>query len=146
MDLQARSVQKKTNSIQEIYDAKKRINLNDASMFYLFSGEDPIMFGKASQEAKWKRAMKEEINVINKNNTWDLKQEPRAWNSRIDGYLTQNDFVRCPYKHVLYVKKNLQDNVMFICLYINGLIFTGDDSIMFEEFKYVMVKEFKTID
>lgn len=35
---------------------------------------------------------------------------------------------------------------MFICLYINGLIFTGDDSIMFEEFKYVMVKEFKTID
>lgn len=65
---------------------------------------------------------------------YELKQEPRAWNSRIDGYLTQNDFVRCPYKHVLYVKKNLQDNVMFICLYIDGLIFTGDDSIMFEQF------------
>jgi hypothetical protein len=24
-------------------------------MFYLFSGEDPIMFEKASQEAKWKK-------------------------------------------------------------------------------------------
>jgi hypothetical protein len=33
------------------------------------------------------------------------------------------------------VKKNSQGSVMFTYLYMNDLIFTGDDSVMIEEFK-----------
>jgi hypothetical protein len=35
----------------------------------------------------------------------------------------------------IYVKKNSQGSVMFTYLYKNDLIFTGDDSVMIEEFK-----------
>jgi hypothetical protein len=38
----------------------------------LFSGNDPITFEEAYQKDKWKKAMKEEINSIIKNNTWEL--------------------------------------------------------------------------
>ena len=56
-----------------------------------------------------------------------LKQTPRAWNSKIDGYL---GFTRCLYEHALYVKKSLQGRVMFVCLYVDDILFTGDDPIM----------------
>lgn len=55
--------------MQEIYDVTQKINLNNASILYLFTGDDSITFEKASQEAKWK---KKEISAINKNSTWDL--------------------------------------------------------------------------
>jgi len=53
-----------------------------------------------------------------------LKQASRTWNSRIDGYLSQKGFTRCPYQHALYVKKSLQGRVMFVCLYVDDILFT----------------------
>ncbi|KAE8681376.1 hypothetical protein F3Y22_tig00111330pilonHSYRG00435 [Hibiscus syriacus] len=41
---------------------------------------------------------------------YGLKQEPRAWNSRIDKYFQENDFNKCPYEHALYIK--IKDDVM----------------------------------
>jgi len=61
-----------TKSIQEIYDVTEIINFNDVNIFWLFSGNDPITFEEAYQKDKWKKAMKEEINSIIKNNTWEL--------------------------------------------------------------------------
>ena len=75
------STTRKTKSIQEIYDATERINLNDVNMLYLFSGNDPITFEEAYQEDKWKKAMKEEINSIIKNNKWDLTTLPEGHNT-----------------------------------------------------------------
>ena len=60
---------------------------------------------------------------------YGLKQAPRAWNSRIDGYLSQKGFIRCPYEYALYVKKSLQGRVMFVCLYIDDILFTGNDPV-----------------
>jgi hypothetical protein len=255
---------RKTKSIQEIYDATERMNLDDVNMLCLFSGNDPITFEEAYQEDKWKKAMKEEINSIQKNNTWELttlpeghnaigvkwifktkknaegeiekhkarlvakgykqqygvdyedvfapvarietvrlvislaaqkqwkifqmdvksaflngnleeevyveqpagfvvkgeeekvcrlkkalyglKQAPRAWNSRIDGYLSQKGFTKCPYEHALYVKKNLHGRIMFVCLYVDDILFTGDDPTMIQDFKQSMVKEFEMTD
>ena len=53
-----------------------------------------------------------------------LKQASRTWNSRIDGYLSQKGFTRCPYQHALYVKKSLQGRVMIVCLYVDDILFT----------------------
>lgn len=58
---------------------------------------------------------KEEKVCRLKKSLYRLKEVPRAWNSIIDGYLTENEFVRCPYEHSLYVKINLQGKVMFVC-------------------------------
>jgi len=44
------------------------------------------------------------------------------------------------------MKNNLQGNVMFFYLYVDDLIFTGDDFIIIQEFKQSMVKEFEMID
>lgn len=89
---------------------------------------------------------KEEKVYRLKKSLYRLKEAPRAWNSIIDGYLTKNEFVRCPYEHSLYVKINLQGKVMFVYLYIDDLSFTRDDFIMIQDFKQSMVKEFEMID
>jgi hypothetical protein len=72
---------RKTKSIQEIYYVTERINLDDVNMFCLFSGNDPITFEEAYQEDRWKKAMKEEINSIIKNNTWELTTLPEGHNA-----------------------------------------------------------------
>jgi len=75
------STTRKTKSIQEIYYVTERINLDDVNMFCLFSGNDPITFEEAYQEDRWKKAMKEEINSIIKNNTWELTTLPEGHNA-----------------------------------------------------------------
>ena len=46
---------------------------------------------------------------------YGLKQAPRVWNSRIDKYLEENSYRKCPYEHAFYIKTKGQD-VMIICL------------------------------
>ena len=76
---------------------------------------------------------------------YGLKQAPRAWNSRIDKYFQENGFIKCPYEHALYFKIKDGD-VLIICLYVDDLIFTGNNLSMFEDFKKAMVKEFEMTD
>jgi len=75
------STTRKIKSIQEIYDVTERINLDDVNMLCLFSGNDPITFEEAYQEDRWKKAMKEEISSIIKNNTWELTTLPEGHNA-----------------------------------------------------------------
>ncbi|KAL9272083.1 Retrovirus-related Pol polyprotein from transposon TNT 1-94-like protein, partial [Drosera capensis] len=73
---------------------------------------------------------------------YGLKQAPRAWNSRIDKYFQENDFKKCPYEHALYVKVNEKGDMLLVCLYVDDLIFTGNNPSMFEDFKKAMAREF----
>lgn len=69
--------------------------------------EQPIGFVKNGHEdkvLKLKRAL------------YGLKQAPRAWISRIDNYFRQTGFIKCPYEHALYSKKDNGSNIIFICL------------------------------
>lgn len=36
---------------------------------------------------------------------YGLMQAPRAWSSRIDKYFQENNFIKCPHQHALYVKE-----------------------------------------
>jgi Reverse transcriptase (RNA-dependent DNA polymerase) len=76
---------------------------------------------------------------------YGLKQAPRAWNMRIDGYFKENDFKQCPYKHAIYVKSR-RGETLIVALYVDDLIFMGNNSIMMEEFKRAMMKEFEMTD
>ena len=63
------------------------------------------------------QGMEEKVLRLNKA-LYGLKQAPRAWYSRIDAYLTNQGFQKCPYEHTLYVKnRRWEENsyCMFIC-------------------------------
>jgi hypothetical protein len=70
---------------------------------------------------------------------YGLKQTLRAWITRIDKYFQENRFEKCPYKHAMYVKKEADGSTLFACLYVDDLIFTGNNPTMFEDFKKSMV-------
>jgi Reverse transcriptase (RNA-dependent DNA polymerase) len=76
---------------------------------------------------------------------YGLKQAPRTWNTHIDTYFKENGFKQCPYKHALYAKKN-GGNVLFIALYVDDLIFMGNNDEMIEEFKGTITREIEMTD
>jgi hypothetical protein len=46
----------------------------------------------------------------------------------------------------VYVEKEDDGSTLFTCLYVDNLIFTGNNLIMFKDFKKSMVQEFEIID
>ena len=46
----------------------------------------------------------------------------------------------------MYVEKEDDGSTLFTCLYVDNLIFTGNNPIMFKDFKKSMVQEFEIID
>lgn len=77
---------------------------------------------------------------------YGLKQAPRAWYSRIDAYFTKEGFLKCPYEHTLYTKLGGDGRMLIVCLYVDDLIYTGNDSLMFDIFKKSMMEEFEMTD
>ena len=75
-----------------------------------------------------------------------LKQAPKAWNNRIDKYFQVNGFFKCPHEHALYCKVHKNGDILIVCLYVDGLIFTSNNPSMFEDFKKAMTKEFEMTD
>jgi hypothetical protein len=77
---------------------------------------------------------------------YELKQTPRAWYSCIDDYFLNNWFVKYSYEYAIYVKIIESGDNFTVCLYMDDLIFTRNNSKMFGDFKQVMIKEFKMKD
>ncbi|GLT34761.1 hypothetical protein SLA2020_092600 [Shorea laevis] len=65
---------------------------------------------------------------------YGLKQAPRAWYSRIEAYFLKEGFQKCPYKHTLFTKTE-GEKMLIVCLYVDDLIYTGNDKAMFDKFK-----------
>ncbi|GKC06953.1 retrovirus-related pol polyprotein from transposon TNT 1-94 [Tanacetum coccineum] len=77
---------------------------------------------------------------------YGLKQAPRAWYSRIESYFTKEGFKRCPYEHTLFVKAGERVKILIVCIYVDDLIFTGNDKQMYVQFKTLMMNEFDMTD
>ena len=77
---------------------------------------------------------------------YGLKQAPRAWYTRIDSYFQENGFLKCPYEPTLYIKSDSHDHMLIVCLYVDDLIFTGNDSSMVAAFKKAMSSNFEMTD
>ncbi|XP_016647152.1 PREDICTED: ABC transporter B family member 4-like [Prunus mume] len=75
-----------------------------------------------------------------------LKQAPRAWYSRIDAYFSKAGFQKCPHEHTLFVKSGEGGKFLIVCLYVDDLLFPGNDEAMFVEFKSSMMSEFDMTD
>ncbi|KAG7598707.1 Zinc finger CCHC-type superfamily [Arabidopsis suecica] len=76
---------------------------------------------------------------------YGLKQAPRAWYSRIEGYFLKEEFERCSSEHTLFTKVK-GGNILIVSLYVDDLIFTGNNIAMCDEFKKSMMLEFEMSD
>lgn len=75
-----------------------------------------------------------------------LKQAPRAWYTRVDSYFQKNGFIKCPYGHALYIKSNAHEDMLIVCLYVDDLIFNGNNPKMFKELREAMTSKFEMTD
>ena len=57
----------------------------------------------------------------------------------------ENKCEQCPVEHTLYIKKH-GGRIMFIALYVNDLVFMGNDAKLIKKFKRTMEKEFEMTD
>ncbi|GAU16533.1 hypothetical protein TSUD_167640 [Trifolium subterraneum] len=76
---------------------------------------------------------------------YGLKQAPRAWYSKIEAYFIKEGFVKCPHEHTLFVKRE-DKNWLIISLYVDDLIFTGNDNKLLKQFKESMMTTFDMTD
>lgn len=98
--------------------------------------EQPPGYAKVGEEAKVLKLKKA---------LYGLKQAPRAWNTRIDSFLKKTGYVQCPYEHALYIKQ-VENRLLVAALYVDDLIFTGNNKIMIDQFKESMSQEFDMTD
>ena len=77
---------------------------------------------------------------------YDLKQALRTWYNRIEAYFMKEGFDKCDYEHTLFIKIGKEGKVLVLSLYVNDLIFTGNDELMILEFKNSMKREFNMTD
>ncbi|KAA0065976.1 hypothetical protein IC582_024267 [Cucumis melo] len=75
-----------------------------------------------------------------------LKQAPRAWYSRTDSFFLKTGFLRCPYEHALYIKEDKYGTFLIVSLYVDDLLFIGNDKFLCDNFKNSMKKEFEMSD
>ncbi len=57
-------------TMEDLYENTER--LEDYTLYCLLMTSDPVNFEEATQESKWRKAMDEEIQAIEKNKTWEL--------------------------------------------------------------------------
>ena len=77
---------------------------------------------------------------------YGLKQAPRAWYNKIESYFEKEGFNRCPHEHTLFTKREEGGKMLLVSIYVDDLIFTGNDETMFEIFKKSMKQEFDMSD
>eukprot|EP00253_Pinus_taeda_P004706 PITA_04706 len=98
--------------------------------------EQPLGYEKKGEEhkvCKLKKAL------------YGLKQAPRAWYSKIDSYLLDNEFDKCEGEPTIYIKEK-DGKILIVVLYVDDVIFTGNDDQLIKNFKSVMKEEFEMTD
>ena len=69
-----------------------------------------------------------------------LKKVPRAWYSHIDAYFVREGFRKCPHEQTLFTKLGNNGKLLVICLYVDYLIYCGNDNVMIDDFKKNMIE------
>jgi len=58
---------------------------------------------------------------------YGLNQSPKVWYIKIDRYLKEWGFRRCPFNRNLYIKRKNGD-VVILMMYVEGIIITGSEA------------------
>ena len=104
--------------VQEIYDETQEIEEDEA---YFLSGKEPTSFKTAMKQEVWRRVMKEEIEAIEKNSTWELVKLPE----------------KCKSIGVKWIYKIKRDNSREITRYKAWLVVKGFSQVRGVDFEEV---------
>lgn len=77
---------------------------------------------------------------------YGLRQAPRAWFSRIEAHFTQEGFRKCPSEQTLFIKRSVGEGILIVSIYVDDLIYTGNDIGMMLKFKKSMMHAFDMTD
>ena len=77
---------------------------------------------------------------------YGLKQAPQAWFSRIEAHFIGEGFQRCESEQTLFTRSSQEGRIIIVSIYVDDLIFTGNDEVMLSEFKDSMFREFDMSD
>ncbi|XP_024022491.1 uncharacterized protein LOC112091940 [Morus notabilis] len=75
-----------------------------------------------------------------------MKQSPRQWYRRFDGHVTKAGFERSSYDSCLYHKNASSRNSVFLILYADDMLITGEDLNDIKEVKKMLSVEFDMKD
>ncbi|VVA36400.1 PREDICTED: Retrovirus-related Pol poly from transposon, partial [Prunus dulcis] len=74
---------------------------------------------------------------------YGLKQAPRAWYSEIDGYFAECGFTKSQSEATLYVKTRGEVSILIVSIYVDDIVYTGNNQAMLEEFKQDMMEKYE---
>ncbi|CAL8989009.1 unnamed protein product, partial [Prunus brigantina] len=77
---------------------------------------------------------------------YGLKQAPRAWYSEIDGYFAECGFTKSQSEATLYVKTRGEASILIVSIYVDDIVYTGNNHEMLEEFKQDMMEKYEMTD
>ena len=64
----------------------------------------------------------------------------------IESYFINEGFDKCLYEHTLFINTTNEGKILLVCLYVDDLIFTRNDELLFKQFKMSMMIEFDMTD
>jgi hypothetical protein len=64
-----------------------------------------------------------------KKSLYGLKQDPRAWYGKIDGFLTSLGFTKSKYDPKIYFKVMNDETIIFL-LYVDDLLLKGEENLI----------------
>ncbi|GAA0162208.1 transmembrane signal receptor [Lithospermum erythrorhizon] len=73
---------------------------------------------------------------------YGLKQAPRAWYSKIENYFVKENFQKCSSEQTWFTKRSGEGKIIIVSVYVDDLIYTGNDDQLITEFKRSMLREF----
>lgn len=94
-----------------------------------------------SQPKGFERKGKEHLVYKLAKALYGLKQTSFAWYAKLNKYLEGLGFVRCPYEHAVYTRRE-GENVLIVGVYVDDLLITGSSAAVIEMFKMQMSEIF----
>eukprot|EP00253_Pinus_taeda_P009850 PITA_09850 len=80
-----------------------------------------------------------------KKSLYGLKQDPWAWYAKMDSFLLDTSFSKCHSDNIVYTKK-VGKSLIIIVLYVDDIIFTGNDPNLITHMKSSLKKKFEMTD
>lgn len=77
---------------------------------------------------------------------YGLRQSPRIWFERIEAYLLKEGFQQSQSEPTLFFKNKDGGKILIVSVYVDDLLYTGNDELMLTNFKNSMQKEFEMSD
>ena len=76
---------------------------------------------------------------------YGLRQAPRAWYSQLNKCLLRLGFLKCPYEHAVFTRKDGNDSLI-VGVYVDDLLITATTASVIVKFMGEMSREFDMTD